>query len=141
MYKPTDPFRFFYPKRILKKAKRIAWKLRPRRPRNTRMWLRLSYYDEVLSKLNEENQRVFIEEFYSSSRQVNYITLMVFISVIGIYISTFQFRIIGFWEAVGLESLLVFLLFYLVRYYRLGMEDLLRYLIKKETSPDYAFRG
>jgi len=138
MYEPKDPFRFFYLKNIVKKLRRRVKKIRPSKPRLGRVWLRLSYYDSVLKKLDEENQRIFIDEFYSSSRQINYITLMVCIAVIGVYISTFQFRMIGFWEAMGLEGIIVGVLFYVVWYYRMGMEDLLKYLVKKETVPDYA---
>jgi len=45
---------------------------------------------------------------------------------------------IGFWEAMGLEAIIIGVLFYVVWYYRMGMEDLLKYLVKKETVPDYA---
>jgi len=138
MYEPKDPFRFFYPRRILKKVRRAFRKVMPGKPRLGRIWLRLSYYDEVLKRLDDENQKIFIEEFYSSSRQVNYITLLVCIAIIGVYVSTFQFRMIGFWEAMGIEAMIIVLLFYVVWYYRMGMEDLLKYLVKKETVPDYA---
>ena len=140
MYRPPDPFRFFYPKRILKKVRKTLRKIRSKRSRLRlgRIWLRLSYYDKILKKLDEEDQKIFIDEFYSSSRQVNYITLLTCIVIIAVYVSTFQFRMIGFWEAMGLEAIIIVLLFYVVWYYRMGMEDLLKYLVKKETVPDYA---
>ena len=138
MYEPKDPFRFFYPKEIIRKLKRTYKKIKPGKLRIGRVWLRLSYYDEVLKRLDDENQKIFIDEFYSSSRQVNYITLVACMAIIGVYVSTFQFRMIGFWEAMGIEGLIIALLFYVVWYYRMGMEDLLKYLVKKETVPDYA---
>lgn len=133
----SNPFRKLLSFRRTKKVAGNVRKLDPRRYIG-KVWLRLSYYDSALTKLDEENQKIFIEEFYSASRQVNYITLMVCVSLVGVYLSTFQFRLIGFWEAVGLEGILVMLLFYVVWYYRMGMEDLLKYLIRKETTPDYA---
>jgi len=139
MYEPPDPFRFFYPKNIVKKLRRRAKKMKVSRPKVGRVWLRLSYYDEILKKLDEGDQKIFIEEFYSSSRQVNYITLLTCVVIMAVYVSTFQFRMIGFWEAMGLEGIIIGVLFYIVWYYRMGMEDLLRYLVKKETTPDYAY--
>jgi hypothetical protein len=140
MYEPPDPFRFFCPRRILKKIRRALRKISPGKPRLKlgKVWLRLSYYDEVLKKLDEEDQKIFIDEFYSSSRQVNYITMLTCIVIIAVYVATYQFRMIGFWEAMGIEAIIILLLFYVVWYYRMGMEDLLKYLVKKETVPDYA---
>jgi hypothetical protein len=110
------------------------------RPTLGKVWLRLSYFEERLSRLDEDSQEIFIENFYHSMRQVNYMTLLTVMVIIATYLTTFQFRLIGFWEGIAVEALLVFTLFYIVWYYRLGMEDLLDYLLKMETTPDYAFR-
>lgn len=110
------------------------------RPTLGNVWLRLSYFEERLSKLDEDNQEIFIENFYHSMRQVNYMTLLTVLVIIATYLTTFQFRMIGFWEGFVVEALLVFTLFYIVWYYRMGMEDLLDYLLRMETTPDYAFR-
>jgi len=113
-----------------------------RLPRLTmgKVWLRLSYFEERLSRLGDDDQEIFITNFYHSVRQVNYMTLLTVIVIIATYLTTFQFRMIGFWEGLAVEAILVFTLFYIVWYYRLGMEDLLDYLLKTETMPDYAFR-
>ena len=113
---------------------------RPPRPTLGKVWLRLSYFEERLNRLDEENREIFIENFYHSVRQVNYITMLTVLVIIITYLSTFQFRMIGFWEGTAVEGLLAFTLFYIVWYYRMGMEDLIDYLIRQETVPDYAFR-
>jgi hypothetical protein len=110
------------------------------KPTMGKIWLRLSYFEERLIRLDEDNQEVFIENFYHSMRQINYMTLLIIIVIIGTYLTTFQFRMIGFWEGFTVEALLVFTLFYMVWFYRMGMEDLMDYLLKTETTPDYAFR-
>ena len=129
---------------FLRKSLRRIWKriksFRFPKPTMGKVWLRLSYFEERLMVLNEDNREIFIENFYHSVRQVNYITLMTIFVVIGTYLTTFQFRMIGFWEGTAVEALLVFSLFYIVWYYRMGMEDLLSYLLATETTPDYAFR-
>ena len=135
---------YFRVSRFLRELFRRAFRrLRhPRLPRPTmgNVWLRLSYFEERLSRLDHDNQEIFIENFYHSMRQINYITLITVIVVIGMYITTFQYRMIGFWEGLAVEGLLVFMLFYIVWFYRMGMEDLLDYLMKQEMVPDYAFR-
>ena len=110
------------------------------RPTIGSVWLRLSYFEMRLHRLDEENQEIFIENFYHSVRQVNYMTMLTVIVIIATYLTTFQFRMIGFWEGMTVEALLVFTLFYMVWYYRMGMEDLIDYLLRQETVPDYAFR-
>ncbi len=110
------------------------------RPTLGKVWLRLSYFEERLSRLDEDNQEIFITNFYHSMRQINYMTLLTVLVIIATYLTTFQFRMIGFWEGLAVEALLVFTLFYIVWYYRMGMEDLLDYLMRMETTPDYAFR-
>jgi hypothetical protein len=122
--------------RMWKRARK--WK--PPKPTLGKVWLRLSYFEERLALLSEDNREVFIENFYHSARQINYMTLLTVFVIIGTYLTTFQFRMIGIFEGFVVEGLLVFTLFYLVWYYRLGMEDLLEYLISTETVPDYAFR-
>ena len=129
----------FIRKKIRAIIKRIA-SIRPPRPSLGNVWLRLSYFEQRLVRLDDENQEIFIENFYHSVRQVNYMTLLTIVVIVMTYLSTFQFRIIGFWEGLTVEALLIFTLFYIVWYYRLGMEDLLDYLLRKETVPDYAFR-
>jgi hypothetical protein len=114
--------------------------LRLPRPTLGNVWLRLSYFEERLKRLDEENQEIFITNFYHSIRQVNYMTLLTVFVVIITYLTTFQFRMIGFWEGLAVEALVIFTLFYIVWYYRMGMEDLLDYLMRMETTPDYAFR-
>jgi hypothetical protein len=110
------------------------------RPTLGKVWLRLSYFEERLSRLEEDDQKIFITNFYHSVRQVNYMTLLTVLVIIATYLTTWQFRMIGFWEGLAVEAILVFTLFYIVWYYRLGMEDLLDYLLGTETTPDYAFR-
>jgi hypothetical protein len=105
-----------------------------------KVWLRLSYFENKLIKLEEDNQEIFIENFYHSVRQVNYLTLLTIFVIIATYLTTFQFRMIGFWEGFTVEVILVLALFYIVWYYRMGMEDLIDYLHRTETVPDYAFR-
>ena len=110
------------------------------RPSLGKVWLRLSYFEERLSRLGEDDQEIFITNFYHSVRQVNYMTLLTVLVIIATYLTTWRFGMIGFWEGLTVEALLVFTLFYIVWYYRLGMEDLLDYLLRTETTPDYAFR-
>ncbi len=119
---------------------RKARSFRPSRPTMGKVWLRLSYFEEKMIRLDEHNREIFIENFYHSMRQVNYITLLTVFVIIATYLTTFQFRMIGFWEGAAVEGLLIFTLFYIVWYYRMGMEDLLEYLLRTETVPDYAFR-
>lgn len=109
------------------------------RPTLGKVWLRLSYFEERLFRLDDENQEVFIENFYHSIRQVNYMTMLTVFVIIVTYLTTFQYRMIGFFEGVTVEALLVFTLFYIVWYFRMGMEDLMDYLLKTQTTPDYAF--
>jgi hypothetical protein len=125
---------------FLKKAYERIKSARLPRPTLGNVWLRLSYFEQRLHRLDEENQEIFIENFYHSARQINYMTLLSVFVIILTYLTTFQFRMIGFWEGLTVEVLLVFTLFYMVWYYRMGMEDLMSYLISQETVPDYAFR-
>ncbi len=104
------------------------------------IWLRLSYFENRLHRLDEESQEIFIDNFYHSVRQVNYMTLLIILVIILTFITTLEFQMIGFLEGLAIEGLLAFSLFYLVWYYRMGMEDLMDYLIRQETVPDYAFR-
>lgn len=135
---------YFRVRNLIRSFFRRIWdrvsKWRPPRPTLGKVWLRLSYFEERLFRLNQDNREIFIENFYHSARQINYITLLTVFVIIGTYLTTFQFRMIGFWEGTAVEGLLVFALFYIVWYYRMGMEDLLDYLIATETTPDYAFR-
>jgi hypothetical protein len=124
----------------LRKAFRRLRQVRLPRPTMGKVWLRLSYFEERLTGLDDDDQEIFIENFYHSMRQVNYMTLLTVIVIIAVYLTTFQMGMIGFWEGLVIEGLLVFTLFYMVWYYRLGMEDLLDYLVRTETTPDYAFR-
>jgi hypothetical protein len=145
MYPPFGQSNIYFRVRnILSKYLRRAWRImrewRPPRPTLGKVWLRLSYFEERLFMLNHDNREVFIENFYHSARQINYITLLTVFVIIGTYLTTFQFRMIGFWEGITVEGLLIFSLFYIVWYYRMGMEDLLDYLLATETTPDYAFR-
>ena len=114
--------------------------IRMPRPTLGKVWLRLSYFEMRLHRLDKDNQEIFIENFYHSVRQVNYITMLSVLVIILTYLTTFQFRMIGLVEGLTVEALLVFTLFYVVWYYRMGMEDLIDYLIRQETVPDYAFR-
>lgn len=104
------------------------------------VWLRLSYFEERLHRLDDDSQEMFIENFYHSVRQVNYITMLSVFVIIITYLTAFQFKMIGILEGLAVEGVLVFSLFYIVWYYRMGMEDLMDYLISQETVPDYAFR-
>ena len=135
---------YFRVRRAMKEAlRRSLGKIRGlKAPRPTlgKVWLRLSYFEMRLHRLDEENQEIFIENFYHSVRQVNYITMLTVLVIIGSYLTTFQFGVIGFWEGIAIEAILAFTLFYIVWYYRMGMEDLIDYLIRHETVPDYAFR-
>jgi hypothetical protein len=110
------------------------------RPTLGNVWLRLSYFEKRLSGLEEDDQEIFITNFYHSVRQVNYMTLLTILVIVATYLTTWRFGMIGFWEGLAVEAILVSTLFYIVWYYRLGMEDLLDYLLKAETTPDYAFR-
>jgi hypothetical protein len=127
-------------RRLFSRAIRRVRSVRIPRPTLGNVWLRLSYFEERLSRLGDDDQEIFIENFYHSMRQINYMTLMTVIVIIATYITTFQYRMIGFWEGMTVELLLVFTLFYMVWYYRMGMEDLMDYLLRTETTPDYAFR-
>ena len=127
-------------RRFFRKAKRRVKGYRPPRPTLGKIWLRLSYFEERLIRLNEENREIFVQNFYHSARQVNYITILSVFVIIATYLTTFNFRLIGFWEGMTVEALIVLSLFYIVWYYRMGMEDLLDYLMKTEVVPDYAFR-
>lgn len=127
-------------RRFFKGVYRKIREVRLPRPHLGNVWLRLSYFEDRLARLDQERQEMFIENFYHSVRQVNYITLLIVMVVIATYISTFQFRMIGFWEGLAVEILLAFTLFYIVWFYRMGMEDLMDYLTRMEETPDYAFR-
>ncbi len=125
---------------LIKKLTEKVRSIKIPRPTMGKVWLRLSYFEERLIRLDEDNQEIFIENFYHSIRQINYMTLLIIVVIIGTYLTTFQFRMIGFWEGFTVEVLLVFTLFYMVWFYRMGMEDLMDYLLKTETTPDYAFK-
>ena len=135
---------YFRVNRLLREFFRRAWERikgwRLPRPTIGKVWLRLSYFEGRLHRLEEDNQEIFIENFYHSVRQVNYITMLTVLVIIGTYLTTFQFSMIGLWEGIAVEAILAFTLFYIVWYYRMGMEDLIDYLIRQETVPDYAFR-
>ena len=135
---------FFRVRRIIRKgassARKRTKETRMPKPTLGKVWLRLSYYETRLMTLNDENREMFIENFYHSARQINYITMLTVLVVIGTFLTTFQFRMIGFLEGLTVEILLIFSLFYIVWYYRLGMEDLMDYLMKTEMTPSYAFR-
>lgn len=135
---------YFRVNRIIREFFRRSWErirgMRPHKPTLGKVWLRLSYFENRLHRLDEDNQEIFIENFYHSVRQVNYITMLTVLVIIGAYLTTFQFSMIGFWEGMAIEVILAFTLFYIVWYYRMGMEDLIDYLIRQETVPDYAFR-
>ena len=127
-------------RRALSRAVKKVTSFRPRRPNLGSVWLRLSFFEERLIRLNEDNREVFIENFYHSARQVNYMTLLTVFVIILTFLTSFQFRMIELWQGIAVEGLLVLSLFYVVWYYRMGMEDLLDFLQRTETIPDYAFR-
>lgn len=145
MYPPFGKSNIYFRVRDqLKKMARHVHKkvksLRYHKPTLGRVWLRLSYFEERLKTLDDDSQEIFIENFYNSMRQVNYMTLLTVFVIVATYLTVFHYGLLAFWEGLVIEVLLVFTLFYMVWYYRLGMEDLLDYLIRTETTPDYAFR-
>jgi uncharacterized membrane protein len=145
MYPPFGQSNIFFRvrgliKRAISGITRRIRSFRPSRPTLGKVWLRLSYFEERLIRLNEDNREIFIENFYHSSRQVNYMTLLTVFVIVLTFLTSFQFRLIEFWQGLAVEAILVLSLFYIVWYYRMGMEDLLDFLQKTETTPDYAFR-
>ncbi|UCD07344.1 MAG: hypothetical protein JSW41_06015 [Candidatus Aenigmatarchaeota archaeon] len=123
-----------------KKGKEIASKLKEidfRKDILGRVWFRLDYYDKRLTRLDEDKQKVFLDSYMESARQLNRSLVWIVFFMIIAYIF-YALYVLNFAETLAAWIILVYLLFYLARRHRNENEELLRYLLDSEVTPDYA---
>ncbi len=102
-----------------------------------KVWFRLDYFDKRLTKLDEEKQKTFLDNYMQSTRQLNFSVVIIIICMIIAYI-IYSIRIFSVVETGAAWIILLYLLFYLARRHRIDNEQLLKYLMDTEMTPDYA---
>ncbi len=102
-----------------------------------RVWFRLDYYDKRLTRLDEDKQKVFLNSYMESARQLNrFLVWIVFFMIIAYMF--YALYVLNFAETFAAWIILLYLLFYLARRHRNENEELLRYLLDSEVTPNYA---
>ncbi len=102
-----------------------------------RVWFRLDYYDKRLTRLEEDKQKIFLDSYMESARQLNRFLVWIVLFMIIAYM-VYALNILNFAETLAAWIILVYLLFYIARRHRNENEELLRYLLDTEVTPDYA---
>lgn len=102
-----------------------------------RVWFRLDYYDKRLTRLEEDKQKIFLDSYMESARQLNRFLVWIVLFMIITYV-VYALNILNFAETLAAWIILVYLLFYIARRHRNENEGLLRYLLDTEVTPDYA---
>ena len=102
-----------------------------------KVWFRLDYFDKRLTGLDEEKQKTFLDNYMQSTRQLNFSIVIIIIFMIIAYI-IYSVGIFSMVETGASWIILLYLLFYLARRHRIDNEQLLKYLMDTEMTPDYA---
>ena len=112
-------------------------KLNFRRDIIGKLWLRLKYFDKRLSKLEEDKQQIFLDNYMASTRQLNRSLVIVILFMIISYMA-FAFEILQLAELAGTWIILIYLIFYMARRHRIQNEELLTFLLDNQITPEYA---
>lgn len=102
-----------------------------------KVWFRLDYYDRRLTKLDDDKQKTFLDNYMESTRQLNRSIITIVIFMIIVYI-IYSFSILNMAETAAAWIILIYLLFYMARHHRKENEELLRHLLDTEITPVYA---
>lgn len=101
------------------------------------LWFRLEYFDKRLMGLDEDRQNIFLDNYMKCAGQLNRYLVLIVLFMIVSYMA-FALRILAFAEMLGIWIILVYLLFYMARRYRIQGEELLAFLMNSQITPDYA---
>jgi len=104
-----------------------------------RVWFRLDYYDKRLMKLDEDKQRVFLDNYMEGTRQLNRSLVWVVLFMIISYMA-YALHILNFAEIFAVWIILIYLIFYIAKRHRNESEKLLKFLMDTEVTPEYAMR-
>lgn len=120
-----------------KKLPRLRTGINFRRDVLGKVWFRLDYYDRRLMKLDDDKQKTFLNNYMESTRQLNRSLVTIIIFMIITYI-IHAFGILNMAETAAAWIILLYLLFYLASRHKKENEELLRYLLDTEITPEYA---